>query len=109
LEEDDFIARVKAAIANELPSGQPNDKDIAKMFCMSSRTLQRRLSAEGTNFSQMLDAVRRYLAEQYVTDPSLSLTEISFLLGFSRLSSFSRAFRRWTGQSPSAAREALTT
>jgi AraC-like DNA-binding protein len=109
LEEYDFIARVKAAIANELPSGQPNDAEIAKRFCISSRTFQRKLSAEGTNFSQVLDAVRRGLAEQYVSDLSLSLSEISFLLGFSRLSSFSRAFRRWTGQSPSAVREAVKT
>jgi AraC-like DNA-binding protein len=53
----------------------------------------------------MLEAVRRELAEQYITDPTRSLSEISFLLGFSEQSAFSRAFRRWTGQSPSAVRE----
>ena len=49
---------------------------------------------------------RRELAEQYINDPSLSLQEISFLLGFSEQSAFSRAYRRWTGQSPSAVRDA---
>ena len=53
----------------------------------------------------LAEAVRRELAEQYITDPTRSLSEISFLLGFSEQSSFSRAFRRWTGQAPTEARE----
>jgi AraC-like DNA-binding protein len=72
---------------------------------MSSRTLNRKLSALGTNYSQLLETVRHELAEQYVADPSLSLSEISFLLGFSEQSAFSRAFKRWNGRSPSAFRE----
>ena len=70
------------------------------------RTLHRLLSAEDTTYSKLLDAVRRELAERYITDPDISLQEISSLLGFSELSAFSRAFRRWTGQPPSAARDA---
>jgi AraC-like DNA-binding protein len=53
-----------------------------------------------------LPAANRELAERYITDPDISLQEISSLLGFSELSAFSRAFRRWTGQPPSAARDA---
>jgi AraC-like DNA-binding protein len=49
--------------------------------------------------------IRRELAEQYISDSTLTLTEISFLLGFSEVSSFSRAYRRWEGQSPSEARK----
>ena len=108
LQKDDLVARVKTAIAEELPSGSPSDDEIAKSLFMSPRTLNRKLSALGTNYSKLLEAVRHELAEQYVADPSLSLSEISFLLGFSELSAFSRAFRRWAGQSPSAAREAVS-
>jgi AraC-like DNA-binding protein len=106
LRKDDLITRVKTAIAEELPSGSPSDDVIAKSVFMSPRTLNRKLTALGTNYSKILEVVRQDLAEQYVTDPSLSLSEISFLLGFSEQSAFSRAFRRWSGQSPSAVREA---
>lgn len=106
LHEADLVTGVKTAIAQELPSGSPTGEDIAKSVFLSPRALNRRLTAMGTNYSQLLEAVRYELAEQYVADPSLSLSELSFLLGFSELSAFSRAFRRWSGQSPSAAREA---
>jgi AraC-like DNA-binding protein len=106
LPKDDLVTRVKTAIAEDLPSGSPSDDVIAKAVFMSPRTLHRKLTAQGTNYSQLLDSVRRELAEQYTIDPSLSLSEISFLLGFSELSGFSRAFRRWSGQSPTAARAA---
>jgi len=108
LTDDDLITRVKTAIVQELPSGSPNDEIIAKSVYMTSRTLQRRLAALGTTYSKLLDAVRRELAEQYVTDPSRSLSEISYLLGFSELSAFSRAFKRWMGQTPSEIREIVT-
>jgi AraC-like DNA-binding protein len=104
LRRDDLVTRVKTAITEGLTSGTPTDDQIAQALFMSARTLSRRLSALGTNYSQILEAVRRELAEQYVADPSLTLSEIAFLLGFSEQSAFSRAFRRWTGQSPSAAR-----
>lgn len=105
LRVDDLSTRVKTAIAKDLPSGSPSDDFIAKAVYMTPRTLQRRLAAEGTSYSKLLDAVRRELAEQYIADPSQSLSEISYLLGFSELSAFSRAFRRWTGTSPTAYRE----
>jgi AraC-like DNA-binding protein len=104
LRKDDLITRVKTAIADDLPSGSPSDDEVAKSLFMSPRTLNRKLSALGTNYSQLLETVRQELAEQYVADPSLTLSEISFLLGFSEQSAFSRAFRRWTGQAPSAVR-----
>lgn len=104
LHQDNLLTRVKTAIAEELPSGAPSEV-IAKSVYTSPRTLNRKLAALGTNYSQLLEAVRCELAEQYIADPALSLSEISFLLGFSELSAFSRAFRRWTGQTPSAVRE----
>jgi AraC-like DNA-binding protein len=108
LRQLDLIGRVKTAISLELPSGTPHDETIAKAVFMSARTLRRKLAAEGTSYSQLLDAVRSELAKQYVADGARSLSEITFLLGFSELSAFSRAFKRWTGQTPSAFREAVS-
>ena len=71
---------------------------------LSARSLQRRLAEQRTSFSDLLAAVRRELAERYVLDHGLPVTEISYMLGFSDLSSFSRAFKRWTGRSPAEAR-----
>ena len=70
----------------------------------SPRTLRRRLKDEELTFKGLVADIRRDLGEKYVQDRSLSLTEISFLLGFSDMSSFSRAYKGWTGHSPSAAR-----
>jgi AraC-like DNA-binding protein len=105
LNKGDVIGRVRAAIADELPSGTPTDEVIARAVCMSPRTLRRRLFALGTSYTQLLDEVRRELAKQYLVDPSCSLSEAGFLLGFSEASAFSRAFKRWSGQTPSEFRD----
>jgi AraC-like DNA-binding protein len=104
LSTGDIESRVKGAVLDHLPSGAPSAETIAKSLHLSPRTLQRRLAVAGTSYSQVLEDVRRTLAEQYVADSSRSLSEITYLLGFSELSAFSRAFRRWTGQAPSAVR-----
>ena len=67
---------------------------------VSVRTLQRKLVAAGTTFKEVSEAVRSRLAEEYLTDPKVSIAEVAFLLGFSDQSSFNRAFGRWTGVSP---------
>ena len=103
----DIATRVKNAILDHLPSGAPSAEMVAKALHLSARTLQRRLAIAGTTYSQVLDDVRRSLAEQYIGDPSRSLSDITYLLGFSELSAFSRAFRRWTGRAPSVMRSAL--
>ena len=71
---------------------------------MSTRNLNRKLSAQNTSFKALLLEIRSELANQYINDDTLTLTEISYLLGFSEISSFSRAYKRWTGHSPSDAR-----
>ena len=68
---------------------------------MGARTLQRKLAGEGSSFSKLLDEVRKELAERYIEDQTRTISEVSFLLGFSESSAFSRAFRRWTGEAPS--------
>ena len=88
----------------ELPSGTPAEETIARAVAMSSRSLQRRLSEEGSGYKELLAEVRRELAREYVEERDASMTDIGFLLGFSDVSSFSRAFKRWFGRSPAAAR-----
>jgi AraC-like DNA-binding protein len=103
----DFVGRTRAAILEELPSGNATLETIADRLLMSPRTLTRKLADRGESFKGMLAQIRRDLAEKYILDQSLSLTEISFLLGFSEASSFSRAYRGWTGRSPSTHRSEL--
>ena len=67
---------------------------------MSVRTLARRLGELGVSFAQILDELRYDLALRYLRDPNLSLSQIAFLLGYSELSAFSHAFRRWTKTTP---------
>ena len=64
------------------------------------RSLQRRLGDEHTTFKQLLDDTRRELALQYIRDPSVTITEMTYLLGYSEPANFSRAFKRWTGVTP---------
>ena len=105
LDQNDIPNRVRAAILEQLPSGNVSDESVAEALFMTSRTLHRRLKRDQHNFRAILAEVRKDLAEQYIHDNTLTLTEITFLLGFSEVSSFSRAFKNWKGVSPSAARQ----
>ena len=100
LDKNDVVQRVRAAIIDQLPSGKVTDATIASTLNRTDRTLQRQLKKEGTTFKTLLNEIRNELAQNYICDSQLSLTEISFMLGFSELSSFSRAFKRWAGESP---------
>jgi AraC-like DNA-binding protein len=79
---------------------------VATAMHMSRRTLSRKLEQEGTSFVAVADTVRREMALGYVLDRRLELTEVAFLLGFSHVESFHRAFKRWTGETPVAYRRA---
>ena len=72
---------------------------------MSTRTLHRRLADGGTSFRELLEQTRASLAEGYLHQTDMPITEISYLLGFSDVASFSRAFKRWTGSTPKHFRE----
>lgn len=93
-------ARVQEALLDALPNGPPSKPAIARALGMSARTLQRQLAAEGTSFSAVVEEARIALARTYVGEGRLSVTEIAFVLGFADTSTFSRAFKRWTGTSP---------
>ena len=107
LDEASIVARLKAQLIERLPSGSVTEKTIAKSLHMSLRTLQRKLAEADISYKQILQETRRELAEQYIQDSRLSLNEITYLLGFSEISSFSRSFKRWTGAAPRAYRESL--
>ncbi len=99
--------RVRSRLIDELPSGTVTEGQVAEWLHMSRRTLQRRLSGEGTTYAEELDDIRRDLAERFICDRSLTLSEITYLLGFAETSSFSRSFKRWTGMAPSAYRHRI--
>jgi AraC-like DNA-binding protein len=102
-----FQAAVRTAVAAALPDTQA--ATVARALHVSTRTLQRRLSVDGTTFRAVSDAARGDLADAYLTDPRVSIVEVAFLLGFSDQSSFNRAFRRWTGVSPGTWRKRSAT
>jgi len=96
--------QVRARLTEQLSSGHATQNSVADALHMSLRTLQRRLNDEGTSYKGLLDETRRELAAHYMAESHRSINEITYLLGFSEPSNFSRAFRRWTGKSPSAYR-----
>lgn len=98
--------RVRQRIEASLADGAPTQAEVAEALDMATRTLQRRLEADGTAFSAVLDDVRRSRAELLLMQPNLSVSEVAYLLGYSEPRAFHRSFRRWTGASAGAWRAA---
>jgi AraC-like DNA-binding protein len=107
LERDNIGARVREALTQRLARGEPSQDDIAEILNMSARTLQRKLLDGGTTYQEILDDTRHALALAYLSASRHSVSDVTYLLGFSAGSCFTRAFRRWTGQSPSDWRASL--
>jgi AraC-like DNA-binding protein len=106
IHKDNMVAQVRACLADLLPRGEPSQAQVAQQLHCSVRTLQRRLSSQDTSFTDLLDDTRRELALAHLADPACSISEVAYLLGFADTSNFTRAFRRWTGQSPTEHRRA---
>jgi AraC-like DNA-binding protein len=104
LNRGSFRSRVENIIVPLLPHGKAHAGEIARRLGMSQRTLARKLSAEGLSFSEVLDRLRADLARRYIADERISISEITWLLGYNEPSSFTHAFRRWTGMAPRQAR-----
>ena len=98
--------RVENAISSLLPHGRVILGDVARSLGMSERTLARKLSDEGLNFTEILQQLRRDLAVRYLDDRKLHVSKIAWLLGFHEVSAFTHAFKRWTGKTPSELRTA---
>lgn len=105
LDKSDVITGVTQKIIEFLPDGDCTRDKVASALCMSPTKLQLKLSQRGTNFQQLLDDTRKELACSYLSQASRPVTEITFLLGFSDTSNFTRAFKRWTGFSPTDFRQ----
>ncbi len=106
--EQGIVAQLSVVLQEELRGGDVSATHVARRMGVSERTLQRRLGEEETNYAAVLGQVRRSTAEKYLRQRDVSLSEVAWLLGFAEQSSFTRAFKRWTGQSPGAWRGATS-
>jgi AraC-like DNA-binding protein len=102
---DGLSGKVRRILLEELRRGPVSMNDVARKEAMAVATMRRRLRDEGTTFADLLEEVRHDLSRQYLRDSTLTLTEIAFLLGYSNVTSFTRAFQRWTRLTPGAYRE----
>lgn len=103
-EKESLIPRIERLIADGVASNSADLHTVARQLGMSTRTLARRLSKEGTNFKNILDNFRQAMALQFLKNSDLGISQIAFLLGYNEVSSLNHACRRWTGQTPSELR-----
>jgi len=99
-------ALVEREISRSLSAGVPRMGDVARRLAMSERTLHRRLAEKDLSFKSLVADTRRHVAVNLLKESSYPLTEVAFLAGFSEQSAFNRAFKRWTGHTPTAFRKA---
>jgi AraC-like DNA-binding protein len=99
LDRRTFAEQVHAILLETLPDG-PTTRTVAKRLSMSTSSLQAFLAREGKTYKEVLNRAREELAVRYLEDNRYSIKEIAFLLGFSDVATFSRAFKRWTGRAP---------
>ena len=104
---DDFVDNLRQVLVEGIAQGKPSLGFVAKRLNVSTRTLHRRLESKGLNFQTVLQQTRKKLAMHYLSDLNLSLSEVSFLLGYSEQSAFNRAFKVWFNITPKKFREQL--
>ena len=97
---DSWADRVIYLLGKGMQGERPLVESIASELAVSLRSLQNKLSREGTTFQQLLDYSRKEMAMQYLKTPEMTLCDIAFMLGFSEQSAFNHAFKRWTGKTP---------
>ena len=100
--------QVKVVLKRSLASGQPSLTDVAKQLGMSERTLQRRITEDGSTFREILSDARREMGRRLLADPATDIDEVACLLGYQDTASFYRAFREWEGMPPNRWRDAPT-
>jgi AraC-like DNA-binding protein len=100
-DQQGIASRVREVVVAHLRAGNADMASVASKMAMSVATLRRRLEAEGTTHSEILDRARSDLAKLYLSESRLSVSEIAFLLGYSQSRAFHNAFRRWSdGSTP---------
>lgn len=95
-----FSHQVKSALKRILASGRPEMVEVAREMGMSERTLQRRITEEGTSFRQLMLETRQEVVRHLLSEPTIEIDEIACLLGYEDTNSFYRAFRAWEGTTP---------
>lgn len=105
--DDSFMTVVHANVLELLPSGAVTAERIAKKLALSKRTLERRLSEQGSSFTEIVRDCRLRMADHYLRKTGLPITEIGFLIGYREVNSFYRAFKGWRGQTPQEVRNAV--
>jgi AraC-like DNA-binding protein len=102
--ERSFTSAVTSAVARLLPTGNVSLGEVARLLNMSERTTRRHLRHAGLSFSELVRQMRHDLAESWLETREFDIKHISFLVGYSDVSAFSRAYKRWTGRSPTHGR-----
>jgi AraC-like DNA-binding protein len=97
---DNVTLEIRREIMSRIHQGEIEIQSVARSLATSSRSLQRRLSAAGTSYQELLDTTRREAAIHYLQDLRLSIGEVAYLLGYSEPPAFHRAFKRWNGITP---------
>jgi len=100
LAQKTLTEQVKGIFKKLLAGQRPTLGEVARELHLSTRTLQRRLTAEQAKFQQLMEEARRELAQHYLLHSSLELNETAYLLGYEDSNSFFRAFQQWEGTSP---------
>lgn len=100
LDQGDIAHRVKTKIVEMMPSGDVTASNIAKKLYLSNRSFSRRLNEADTSFRDLLEETRKEMVSHYLKDENVDLREIPYLLGYRNYSSFFKAYKRWTGQTP---------
>lgn len=103
--ESNFITEVKSQVVKNIKFGFPEIENIAQNLNITVRTLQRRLQNENITFFDLTENIKKELAYSYLKNKSLSISEISYFLGYSDPSSFIRIFKKWTGLTPESYRK----
>jgi AraC-like DNA-binding protein len=104
---EDIREQVRKAIRSSLSRQDCSIDKVADMLSVAPRTLQRQLHGRGTSFKELLEDVRSVAARRFLAESQLTLSQLAAILGYSELSAFSRAFRRWHGRSPQQWQRAL--
>ena len=103
-----FLAAVRIAIEDSIAADSDSESNVASRLAITTRTLHRRLKQEGTSFRELRELILQQHAKSLLRKPSVTLGEISYLLGYSEPATFSRAFKRWTGTTPNRWRAQIT-
>jgi len=103
----DLVERTRRVIGERLRGGDSSLKSVARELATSARSLQRHLREIGYSYHALADEVRAATARLYLEQPDIAIAEVAYLLGFADQSTFNRAFKRWTGNTPARSRALL--